>query len=618
MSRRIRAATLPRRGAMLAVAAVLVTILLGIIAFGLDLGFVVLVRTQLQAAADSAAMAGAASMGLPRGEMVSVAQGFAAHHSAGGRPINLLPADVEYGVWDATTRRFTPSVAMGNAIRVTTRVDGSTGGEAPLFFGRVFGHMSFAQKASAVAMANPRDIAFVVDLSGSMNDDTEPCWATAEVDRIFGSEGYPTVGGELVQQLYDDFGFGVFPGELEHLGQTFGVANGEKTYADLTKDGGPLTKGNIPARYRIHPNDNEAARKAKAYSAIIDYQLARLMPNASPPLTSANYAYWEKYIDYACRWTTVTGRGVIPPGQNRNYHITGFNNPNRNTYPSAGGPNAYRNMLGYRTYVQFMLDFGRDTPVVGSEYAPVSTHSPYCPWRDESTPGGTFLFPPSTQPMHAARRALIAAIDVLRKRNASVPDHTQRDWVSIVTFDRIASGGPVVEQVLTGDYEAAMQVCTRLQTVSDIGASTATESGLIAAREHLAPESEGGSGRMQTNKVVVLLTDGVPNLYSSDSREINRYISQNPSSGFYSGGAYAFNAPLMQAMQMQARGWHLFPVGIGLGTDYDFMDRMARAGGTASERGQSPRGSGNPAEYERRLTEIFEEIITSPQVRLVQ
>jgi hypothetical protein len=71
-------------------------------------------------------------------------------------------------------------------------------------------------------------------------------------------------------------------------------------------------------------------------------------------------------------------------------------------------------------------------------------------------------------------------------------------------------------------------------------------------------------------------------------------------------------------MQMEQKNWHVFPVGVGLGTDYDFMDRLARSGGTADDGGQSPRGSGNPAEYEQRLTDIFEEIITNPQVRLVQ
>ncbi len=622
MIRRTPAKEPHRRGALVVMAAVMVAFLLGVVAVGLDLGFVVLIRTQLQAAADAAAMAGAGAMGLPREAMVAQAQKAAARHIAGGHPVRLLNADIEYGIWDTTTRRFTPTVAkVGNAIRVTARMEASAGEEAPALFGRVFGHMSFAQKASAVAMANPRDIAFVVDLSGSMNDDTEPTWATSEINRIFGPDGYRSSGDELMRQVYTDLGFGSFPGAMEHIGQFAGVANDGQTYATLTEDGGPLTKSDVPMEYRILPADSETTRKSKAYSAILEYQIARLMPNALPPPTAANFAYWEKYIDYVCRWATVkepTWRGTIPPGQDRSRCITGFNNPNRNIYPDAGTVNAFRNMLGYRTYVQFIMDYGRDTPVVAGEYSPVSIHSPYCPWREEETAGGTYLFPVRTQPMHSARRALVDAIHLIKQRNASIPNHAERDRVAIVTFDRITGGGPMIEQLLTGDYEAAMQVCTRLQTVSDIGASTATELGLIAARDHLASKYEGGEGRNEADKIVVLLTDGVPDLYASNPVAINRYIGRNPSSDFYSGGVYALNAPLMQAAEMQDNRWQIFPVGIGSGTDYDFMDRMARVGGTANNEGVCFRGSGSPAEYERRLTEILGKIIATPEVRLVQ
>jgi hypothetical protein len=59
-------------------------------------------------------------------------------------------------------------------------------------------------------------------------------------------------------------------------------------------------------------------------------------------------------------------------------------------------------------------------------------------------------------------------------------------------------------------------------------------------------------------------------------------------------------------------------VGIGLECDYGFMDRLARMGSTADQDGESPRGSGNPADYEQRLTEIFQHIITNPKLRLVK
>jgi len=73
----------------------------------------------------------------------------------------------------------------------------------------------------------------------------------------------------------------------------------------------------------------------------------------------------------------------------------------------------------------------------------------------------------------------------------------------------------------------------------------------------------------------------------------------------------------MQSAQMQVEKTLLFPVGVGLGCDYGFMDRISRMNKTDSG-GQSPRGSGNPAEYEQRLTDIFKEILKTPNVRLVK
>jgi hypothetical protein len=238
--------------------------------------------------------------------------------------------------------------------------------------------------------------------------------------------------------------------------------------------------------------------------------------------------------------------------------------------------------------------------------------------RDEVTDGGTFSFPPREQPTHSSRRAIIAAIQVIKERNADIPDADQRDWVSIVTFDSMNDGGPQVIQSLTGNYDAAMQAVTTIQGVADAYNSTGTESGMILAKQHLQPQDEGGAGRRFANKVVMVLTDGSPNLTQSDPADVSDYVTANPNADFYSPASAPHDAALMQATEMQLSQWQVFGVGIGLGTDYNFMDRLARVGGTANDAGQSPRGSGNPAEYEDRTAEIFENIISNPKQRLVQ
>jgi hypothetical protein len=261
----------------------------------------------------------------------------------------------------------------------------------------------------------------------------------------------------------------------------------------------------------------------------------------------------------------------------------------------------------------------RDSKPDGTSYTPLSQFSSSCPWHAESTAGGTFSFPPREQPTHAARRAIIAAIQVIKERNQGISDPNQRDWISIITFDRLTGGGPQILVPLTSNYESAMTACTTLQACNDSAASTATEAGLILASSHIKPQKDGGKGRLATNKVVVLLTDGQPNLYSSTASQINNYIKQHPDDSFYGGSSnYSRDAALMQTSMMQGNHWSLYPVGIGLECDYGFMDRLARMGSTADQDGESPRGSGNPADYEQRLTEIFQHIITNPKLRLVK
>jgi len=561
---------LRRRGAIVVLAAIFLVVMLGLIALAVDLGYIALVKTQLQAAADSAALAGAAATNLSRADMEAEARRFAGANTAGGRAVQLTSSDIESGTWDVASRTFTPSAQLGSAVRVTVRTADDTSGKTPLFFARVFGQGPVGQQASAVATCNPRDIAFVIDLSGTMNNDTEP-------DN--------TSGTSLMQAVYDDFGFGTYadPGVLEWAGKPLLSSGSTSWNTNLTKSGGPLRGSTIPARYKVLSSDSTTTKAWKAYAWVMEVQIpkAALMPAARPtPNADTNYAYWKSFID---------------------------------TYPTT---------LGYHNYVQFMMDNGREQKPGGTNYSPLSLNSGITPMHSEATAGGTFSFPPREQPTHAARRAIIAAIQLIKERNLAISDTNQRDWVSIITFDKpsgVAPISPRIEQALTSDYTAAMTACTRLQACSDSSSNTCTESGLTLARDHIKPNTEGGAGRITTNKIVVLLTDGQPNLYTSSASTISGYIGQNPSANFYGGSSnYAYDAALMQTSMMQGNHWYLYPVGVGLGCDYDFMDRMARMGVTANTSGESPRGSGNSADYEAVLTQIFQNIITNPKLRLVK
>ena len=667
-----------RCGATIVYTAVLLVIIFGMAAFAVEVGMMMVARTSLQSAADSAALAGASVLSKGRAEVLIMAKQYASSHDYLQQPVQLSDQDIKIGFWDDATRTFTEN-ADGNALEVVARVD-----QGGLVFGGVLGQDNFSCLAKSVAMAPARDIVFVVDLSGSMNDDSEPAWATTTINNMYASTPYAGVGTELVQDLFTDLGYGSYPGLSKSIGYTLGVVENDYAYAELTKDLGPLNSSRVAMQYRIGPSDTEMERKIKCYSYLIDQEIANVIPNALPiPNSSTNYAYWAKYLDYLLTEVYIhspvpppdddesggggggggggnpvdpgpeppaiglnrlnsnglggqsfrlvkfrstlrldeygappVDRGWIPPWESYD-RIYGFNNPNTAVFPGADSDTRYqlRNKISYLTYVQFMLDFGRDDKPDGIQYTPLSIYSPDCPLHQESTDGGNFLFPPRTQPMHSCRRALISALKVIQDRNNySSPD--QKDRVAIMTFDRLSNGTTLV-QSLTDDYQAAMQSCTMLQACADKGQSTATELGLKDAREYVQQERDGGEGRNSVNKVVVLLTDGLPNAYVSSVGQINSYRGGNPNSNFYAGGYHWLDAPLMQTKIMSGKGWQVYPVGIGLGTDYQFMDRLARMGGTA-QGGQSLRGSGNPAVYEATLRELFREIVEDPLVNLVQ
>ena len=701
-----------RRGAIIMLVAAVLVLLFAFMAFSIDIGHIALVDAELQNAADAAALAAADEMGSQTPDVAGAATQLTAANFDGSPRLGAAVAETRIGRFDYDRKVFQLGGSNPNAVQVTTRIT------RPTLFAGVLGTDSVTQDASAIAMLNPRDIAFVVDTSGSMNDDVEPMWASKLIEDRYAGTPDAGVGLAMVQTLWADLGF-PFPGPYEHIGrrlEQFVMAN-DPAYPDpyvpedntalleMTDDYGPLASTAIPAQYRIGTSDDEETRRRKAYSWIMDREIAVLMPQARPLPNSANtasYAYWERYIDYVADGAWASDPTPLPPpppppppsptppgpvtpppppppptptptppppppasgnvresaallalampssgypaGQPRRGataglwfppsqdgdRMTGFINPNKYTYGTTDQTflRDFINKIGYATYVQFLLDWGRDRsadfgndvnadPALGTK-SQLSLLSPYVRMHNETIGGQTFSFPPRTQPMHACRRSIIRSIQFVEDLNAGVAGGA-KDRISIISFDGDdAYHAPTIVQTLTGDYRAAARSCTSLQATSDIGRTTATENALILACRHLAPVHEGGEGRPYAKKVVILLSDGAPNEWQSSDAEINGYIAANPDADFYAGASPWLNAPLMQAARFADDESDLHSIGIGLGADYDFLDRMARLAGTADDAGLAPRGPTNPDEYEDVLTELIKEVIKNPGTRLVK
>lgn len=156
------------------------TVGVGVAALAVDTGLMYASKAELQNAADSAALA-AVSRLVADANALALATAEAATytqlHKVAGDYADLVEADVVPGHAVLVTGDrfdFQANQTPYDAIRVTLRRDQTAAdGPVSLLFGKLLGVGEAQIRASATAMLSPRDIAVSIDLSRSMNDDTE-------------------------------------------------------------------------------------------------------------------------------------------------------------------------------------------------------------------------------------------------------------------------------------------------------------------------------------------------------------------------------------------------------------------------------------------------------------
>ena len=131
-------------------------VILGLVAFAVDIGYVKLARTQLQAAADAGARAGVLALEDGPSDAKLLAQNAAQENEVAGSSVVVLPQeDIQLGNWDTVTRVFTPlfgaDESNADSVRITCRCVASRTTAVPTFFARVIGTTSVDVAASAVA-----------------------------------------------------------------------------------------------------------------------------------------------------------------------------------------------------------------------------------------------------------------------------------------------------------------------------------------------------------------------------------------------------------------------------------------------------------------------------------
>lgn len=171
-------------------------IMIGMVAFALDLGFMTNDKTELRRTADAAALAGAGALVNGTSPAGSAVYEYVNLNQTGGRAIPSNNVGIQYGSWNRTTKLFTAGGSQPSAVEVTLSA------QRPYFFGRVFGKTNFTTTTKAVATYQPREIMLVLDYSGSMSDDSElmsigalgQSYIESNLATMYGELGSPTYG----------------------------------------------------------------------------------------------------------------------------------------------------------------------------------------------------------------------------------------------------------------------------------------------------------------------------------------------------------------------------------------------------------------------------------------
>jgi Flp pilus assembly protein TadG len=289
-----------RPAAVLPLTTICLVALLGFVALAIDVGMMAVARSQAQSAADIAALAGARTLnGLPgnnrlnaEAEAVEAAR---ANYVLGAEITDGQVTGVRTGVYKYNSAAARFEVDFDNApvgtqaygaMQVSVTTDQGT------YFGRVLGVTSLHVGARATAVHRPRDIAVVLDFSGSMKFASEFNWPP-----VFGS--VDAAGGLNPDDRFPRFGpWRVYPlatpgqsNPMQYAGTSYvdsgGEVHGVNNLTVRTANGPPLIQN-------FQTNAAAAGTNAFVYNG--DLSGGSFNINNTPVCTPAPASWSNQYV----------------------------------------------------------------------------------------------------------------------------------------------------------------------------------------------------------------------------------------------------------------------------------------------------------------------------------
>jgi Flp pilus assembly protein TadG len=176
--------TLPvRRGHILPLTALVMVSLCGFVAMALDLGVIIVARTQCQNAADAGSLASTRNLdNKPTSTnsnqptaLIAANASVQQNQLLAGKFTSANITSVRYGVYDYNTAATPPQFQVSYpsappAGRSWTATEVTVNASTNRFFGQLIGSAALTTNARAVSVYRPRDIAMTLDMTGSMKN----------------------------------------------------------------------------------------------------------------------------------------------------------------------------------------------------------------------------------------------------------------------------------------------------------------------------------------------------------------------------------------------------------------------------------------------------------------
>jgi len=608
------------------------TVAVGVAALAVDTGLMFSAKQELQTAADAAALAAASQLGVTDGDPFEAAraeaQKYANANGVMGEGADVVNSDVIFGhaVKNGEKFDFFPGVEPYDAVQVTLKRDATVAdGPVSLFFGQTLGMNSADMSATATAMVVPRDIALVVDLSGSMNDDSEFYHY-----KEFKSEKSGTIDGVQINLRdiwaslpVNDGRAGIrngdnpsSPGSLSSNNDQPGTGSGSPSMSagedhDGTAAGpryGWMTGwGNLLSHGSYSPSSDSGLHRIKKGSSTTDSDIIDNLIesgySSSERSALLSGSYDSNTGRYRSRVKVLLGLAGWKSGKNGGKYSSGGDGDSRVetnemtqqvSYPFDSGSwdnwidyvrsgstrmeqtdSDLRYRYGLKTFTNYLLE-----KKAGNNKTPELKHAP-------------------EMPLYSVKDA----VDVMMEQLITLKTD---DHVSLETFAQygnhrmdltVPSGNENLADLLRGISEGLyLYQAAHDTSVTNIG----------AGMDKAINELSSNRARNSATKYIVLLTDGKPNVNSSNS-----YVGNNSSQ--------AIGWALDRAETAQEMGMTVFTIGVGGDVNEDMLIDMATKPDMYyyADNNPDPDNGGVPL-YVNQLKDIFRTIAGRTPVQLIQ